>query len=132
MLMIWQLLLSSRYRNKDIFIRAIINSKMLLQSVHMFQFLTYLLSQDMEKEIRKQVDDAIAKAKVPLHSDMILQFLPQIVAYHCICSCRYLQESSMPGASELFTNVYKKGFGVEVSCCQICFIQILLTKTNLI
>jgi len=40
---------------------------------------------DMEKEIRKQVDDAIAKAK----------------------------ESSMPDASELFTNVYKKGFGVE-------------------
>ncbi|CAL4967120.1 unnamed protein product [Urochloa decumbens] len=40
---------------------------------------------DMEKEIRKQVDDAIAKAK----------------------------ESSMPDTSELFTNVYKKGFGVE-------------------
>lgn len=27
-----------------------------------------------------------------------------------------LQESSMPDTSELFTNVYKKGFGVEVSC----------------
>ncbi|KAL6912160.1 hypothetical protein ACP4OV_000965 [Aristida adscensionis] len=40
---------------------------------------------DMEKEIRKQVDEAIAKAK----------------------------ESSMPDTSELFTNVYKKGFGVE-------------------
>uniref|UniRef100_A0A804PPM2 Dehydrogenase E1 component domain-containing protein n=1 Tax=Zea mays TaxID=4577 RepID=A0A804PPM2_MAIZE len=40
---------------------------------------------DMEKEIRKQVDDAIAKAK----------------------------ESSMPDTSELFTNVYKKGFNVE-------------------
>ena len=27
-----------------------------------------------------------------------------------------LQESSMPDTSELFSNVYKKGFGVEVSC----------------
>ncbi|KAG8059497.1 hypothetical protein GUJ93_ZPchr0002g25433 [Zizania palustris] len=40
---------------------------------------------DMEKEIRKEVDDAIAKAK----------------------------ESPMPDTSELFTNVYVKGFGVE-------------------
>ncbi|KAF7058600.1 hypothetical protein CFC21_065621 [Triticum aestivum] len=40
---------------------------------------------DMEKEIRKEVDAAIAKAK----------------------------ESPMPDASELFTNVYVKGFGVE-------------------
>ncbi|XP_062220549.1 pyruvate dehydrogenase E1 component subunit alpha-1, mitochondrial-like [Phragmites australis] len=39
---------------------------------------------DMEKEIRKEVDDAIAKAK----------------------------GSSMPDTSDLFTNVYKKGFGV--------------------
>ena len=41
------------------------------------QFIFYhlihsLSSQDMEKEIRKQVDDAIAKAKVPLHLDMLL------------------------------------------------------------
>jgi hypothetical protein len=27
-----------------------------------------------------------------------------------------LQESSMPDTSELFTNVYKKGFNVEVCC----------------
>ncbi|RZC93184.1 hypothetical protein C5167_029161 [Papaver somniferum] len=40
---------------------------------------------DMEKEIRKEVDDAIAQAK----------------------------ESPMPEPSELFTNVYVKGFGVE-------------------
>ncbi|XXG52352.1 hypothetical protein AAC387_Pa03g0718 [Persea americana] len=41
---------------------------------------------DIEKEIRKQVDGAIAEAK----------------------------ESPMPDPSELFTNVYVKGFGVEV------------------
>ncbi|XP_062160089.1 pyruvate dehydrogenase E1 component subunit alpha, mitochondrial [Alnus glutinosa] len=40
---------------------------------------------DMEKEIRKQVDEAIAQAK----------------------------ESPMPDPSELFTNVYAKGYGVE-------------------
>jgi len=32
------------------------------------------------------------------------------------CAPVHLQESSMPDTSELFTNVYKKGFGVEVSC----------------
>ncbi|PSS13562.1 Pyruvate dehydrogenase E1 component subunit alpha like [Actinidia chinensis var. chinensis] len=41
---------------------------------------------DTEKEIRKEVDEAIAKAK----------------------------ESPMPDPSELFDNVYVKGFGVEV------------------
>ncbi|CAF1934388.1 unnamed protein product [Brassica napus] len=40
---------------------------------------------DMEKEIRKEVDDAIAKAK----------------------------DCSMPEPSELFTNVYVKGFGTK-------------------
>ncbi|ESQ29506.1 hypothetical protein EUTSA_v10023514mg [Eutrema salsugineum] len=40
---------------------------------------------DMEKEIRKEVDDAIAKAK----------------------------DCPMPEPSELFTNVYAKGFGTE-------------------
>ncbi|KAJ4761412.1 Pyruvate dehydrogenase E1 component subunit alpha [Rhynchospora pubera] len=40
---------------------------------------------DIEKEVRKQVDDAIAQAK----------------------------ESPMPDASELFTNVYVKGYGAE-------------------
>ncbi|XP_043706177.1 pyruvate dehydrogenase E1 component subunit alpha-1, mitochondrial [Telopea speciosissima] len=40
---------------------------------------------DIEKNVRKEVDDTIAKAK----------------------------ESPMPDASELFTNVYVKGFGVE-------------------
>uniref|UniRef100_K7MRS5 Uncharacterized protein n=1 Tax=Glycine max TaxID=3847 RepID=K7MRS5_SOYBN len=40
---------------------------------------------DIEKEIRKEVDEAIAKAK----------------------------ESQMPEPSDLFTNVYVKGFGVE-------------------
>ncbi|KAG9131420.1 hypothetical protein Leryth_021091 [Lithospermum erythrorhizon] len=43
---------------------------------------------DIEKEIRKEVDEAIAKAK----------------------------ESPMPDSSELFTNVYSKGLGVEVCC----------------
>ncbi|RVX10426.1 Pyruvate dehydrogenase E1 component subunit alpha-1, mitochondrial [Vitis vinifera] len=41
----------------------------------------------IEKKIRSEVDDAIAQAK----------------------------ESSMPEPSELFTNVYVKGFGIEVS-----------------
>lgn len=40
---------------------------------------------DIEKEVRKEVDDAIAQAK----------------------------ESPMPDPSELFTNVYVKGYGVE-------------------
>ncbi|KAG6654423.1 hypothetical protein I3843_05G133300 [Carya illinoinensis] len=40
---------------------------------------------DTEKEIRKKVDEAIAQAK----------------------------ESPMPDPSELFTNVYVKGFGIE-------------------
>ncbi|XP_021731188.1 pyruvate dehydrogenase E1 component subunit alpha-1, mitochondrial-like [Chenopodium quinoa] len=40
---------------------------------------------DIEKEVRKEVDDAIAKAK----------------------------ESPMPDNSELFTNIYVKGYGVE-------------------
>ncbi|KMT07197.1 hypothetical protein BVRB_6g155200 [Beta vulgaris subsp. vulgaris] len=40
---------------------------------------------DIEKEIRKEVDEAIAKAK----------------------------ESPMPDTSELFTNIYVKGYGVE-------------------
>jgi pyruvate dehydrogenase E1 component alpha subunit len=85
----------------------------------------------MEKEIRKQVDDAIAKAKVnvPLHLDMFLVcFTSNLNVLNCICSCQYLQESSMPDTSELFTNVYKKGFGVEVSCSQICFIDIFNQK----
>ncbi|XP_020254419.1 pyruvate dehydrogenase E1 component subunit alpha, mitochondrial [Asparagus officinalis] len=41
---------------------------------------------DVEKEVRKEVDDAVAKAK----------------------------ESPLPEPAELFTNVYVKGFGVEV------------------
>ncbi|KAK6116486.1 hypothetical protein DH2020_049779 [Rehmannia glutinosa] len=41
---------------------------------------------DYEKEVRKEVDEAIAKAK----------------------------ECALPDSSELFTNVYKKGFGVEI------------------
>ncbi|XXG78767.1 hypothetical protein AAC387_Pa08g2638 [Persea americana] len=41
---------------------------------------------DIEREVRKQVDEAIAQAK----------------------------ESPMPDPSELFTNVYVKGYGVEV------------------
>ncbi|PPS11353.1 hypothetical protein GOBAR_AA09298 [Gossypium barbadense] len=41
---------------------------------------------DIEKEIRKEVDDAIAQAK----------------------------ENPLPESSELFTNVYAKGLGVEV------------------
>ncbi|CAD5175325.1 unnamed protein product [Musa acuminata subsp. malaccensis] len=45
-----------------------------------------LSSKDIEKEVRKEVDDAIALAK----------------------------ESPMPDPSELFTNVYVKGFGAEV------------------
>jgi hypothetical protein len=59
----------------------------------------------MEKEIRKQVDDAIAKAKVPLHLDMLLyfKFVMLTTAYTSI----ELQESSMPDTSELFTNVLK-------------------------
>ncbi|CAN7016535.1 unnamed protein product, partial [Brassica rapa subsp. trilocularis] len=43
------------------------------------------LNIDMEKEIRKEIDDAIAKAK----------------------------DCPMPEPSELFTNVYVKGFGTE-------------------
>lgn len=71
-----------------------------------FYHLIHLLSsQDMEKEIRKQVDDAIAKAKVPLHLDMLLyfKFVMLTTAYTSI----ELQESSMPDTSELFTNVLK-------------------------
>ncbi|KAG5027046.1 hypothetical protein JHK82_022915 [Glycine max] len=49
---------------------------------------------DIEKEIRKEVDEAIAKAK---SSVFISDF----------------QESQMPEPSDLFTNVYVKGFGVE-------------------
>ena len=71
----------------------------------------------MEKEIRKQVDDAIAKAKVSLHLDMIFQFFCfKLVMLTTSYAPVDLQESSMPDTSELFTNVYKKGFGVEVSC----------------
>nr|AFK34831.1 unknown [Lotus japonicus] len=40
---------------------------------------------DMEKEVRKEVDEAIAKAK----------------------------ESSMPDPSDLYKNIYVKGYGVE-------------------
>ncbi|CAL9155257.1 unnamed protein product, partial [Musa hybrid cultivar] len=46
--------------------------------------------QDIEKEVRKEVDDAIALAKK-------LAIIP------------------MPDPSELFTNVYVKGFGAEAS-----------------
>lgn len=71
----------------------------------------------MEKEIRKQVDDAIAKAKVSLLLDMLLQiFCFKLVMLTTSHAPVDLQESSMPDTSELFTNVYKKGFGVEVSC----------------
>jgi hypothetical protein len=49
------------------FIREIV-IKILFLSVHILTSL--LSSQDMEKEIRKQVDDAIAKAKVSLNLDM--------------------------------------------------------------
>ncbi|KAG5059334.1 hypothetical protein JHK87_000363 [Glycine soja] len=41
---------------------------------------------DIEKEVRKEVDEAIAKAK----------------------------ENPMPDPSDLFTNVYIKGYGVEI------------------
>ncbi|KAF9604441.1 hypothetical protein IFM89_006723, partial [Coptis chinensis] len=52
---------------------------------------------DIEKNARKEVDEAIAKAK----------------------------ESPMPDPSELFTNVYVKGYGVEViSWCLFLFLMI--------
>jgi len=44
LLTIWQLLLSSRYGNEDIFIREIINSKMLFQSVHVLVFNIIIIS----------------------------------------------------------------------------------------
>ena len=73
-------------------------------------------SQDMEKEIRKEVDAAIAKAKVTIafgYTPFVHSKLVVLITY--IYMYWYLQESPMPDASELFTNVYVKGFGVEVS-----------------
>jgi hypothetical protein len=75
-------------------------------------------SQDMEKEIRKEVDTAIAKAKVTIAFGHFLldHFeLSMLFFLLTICIFEYLQESPMPDVSELFTNVYVKGFGVEVS-----------------
>lgn len=63
----------------------------------------------MEKEIRKEVDDAIAKAKVNNNrhiwsSKLRMRNLRSNV----------FQDCPMPEPSELFTNVYVKGFGTEV------------------
>jgi pyruvate dehydrogenase E1 component alpha subunit len=83
----------------------------------------------MEKEIRKQVDDAIAKAKVPLHLDMLLSFFCfKLVMLTTAYTPVDLQESSMPDTSELFTNVYKKGFGVEVSCQKKSYLHAFTTS----
>jgi pyruvate dehydrogenase E1 component alpha subunit len=72
----------------------------------------------MEKEMRKQVDSAIAKAKVrtaPEHSVVVLDLLELSLLVH---RTLYVQESPMPDPSELFTNVYVSDCGLEVSRCQ--------------
>lgn len=76
--------------------------------------------QDIEKEVRKQVDDAIAEAKV-LPAALAIGYSIQLKFQNSICllimgfSSHNFQESPMPDPPELFTNVYVKGFGVEVS-----------------
>lgn len=84
-----------------------------------------LLIQDIEKEKRKEVDEAIAKAKVwimvsffDLGVVLILVTVLQVsgtwIAISTLYSSIWLQESPMPDPSELFTNVYVKGYGIEV------------------
>lgn len=96
--------------------------------------------QDIEKEVRKQVDEAIAEAKVrtifcfnfrcsatlfvagnffvnslTVHWHLgILKFSMVLMPSSCFVFQLFLQESPMPEPSELFTNVYVKGLGVEV------------------
>jgi hypothetical protein len=95
--------------------------------------------QDIEKEVRKQVDEAIAQAKVrtmfcflmlcdlvcwkelfPYLTNNSLAFWYSQIFHGLDASLLFfpfqlfLQESPMPDPSELFTNVYVKGLGVEV------------------
>lgn len=77
-----------------------------------------LAFKDMEKEVRKEVDDAVAQAKVikmNLGLFLSLSFVISIsnhllISSHLTC----LQESPVPEPSELFTNMYVKDCGVEV------------------
>jgi hypothetical protein len=94
--------------------------------------------QDIEKEVRKQVDEAIAQAKVRTMFcfnfqcsatlfvgrnffliSLIIHWLFGILKFSMVLMPffsfqLFLQESPMPDPSELFTNVYVKGLGVEV------------------
>lgn len=69
----------------------------------------------MEKEIRKEVDDAVAQAKVIILIVSSFVFVTYI-SKHLLIPCRsnLFQESPVPDASELFTNMYVKDCGVEV------------------
>ncbi|CAN1151328.1 hypothetical protein LINPERPRIM_LOCUS28318 [Linum perenne] len=70
---------------------------------------------EIEKDARKEVDEAIAQAKVRISKwfSFMSNFL-RVLTTPClniVDSCS--QESPMPDPSELFTNVYAKGFGTE-------------------
>lgn len=89
--------------------------------------------QDIEKETRKEVDEAIAKAKVRSMVD-ICYCLDRMYVWDSpfeiwIFSvyAMFFQESPMPEPSELFTNVYVKGYGVEVNFVPPYSIPILFT-----
>lgn len=70
--------------------------------------------------MRKEVDEAIAQAKVrsfALFFCLVLENLEEYLwKFVLVLLISYLafQESPMPDPSELFTNVYVKDFGVEV------------------
>lgn len=71
--------------------------------------------QDTEKEVRKEVDEAIAQAKVwsPILSLALWEYFMNLCLYPTYLYL-VLQESPMPDPSELFSNVYAKGLGTEV------------------
>ncbi|KAJ0094120.1 hypothetical protein Patl1_16265 [Pistacia atlantica] len=60
---------------------------------------------DIEKEVRKEVDEAIAQAKV--------RSISSEKERASVVGLKFSSESPMPEAHELFTNVYVKGFGTE-------------------
>jgi hypothetical protein len=69
--------------------------------------------------MRKQVDSAIAKAKVRTAPECLVVALDLLeLCLLLVHGVLYVQESPMPDPSKLFTNVYVNDCGLEVSRCQ--------------
>jgi hypothetical protein len=67
-----------------------------------------------------------------IYKDTLLSIFKLLMVIFFFKSFQYFQESPMPEPSELFTNVYAKGLGVEVLFLSTFFIYFLLSPSSML